>query len=133
MSVPQVEVTKLGISPNNCSLDSELTLTVDFNLDNDIKDASWELTYIVDYASARHVLHLGASKDLSYSKGSSQFVIKAAKIDTGNLKRSSLLNVGLLKLVLKSGNEDVIEIKMVTQVSKAQDGSLTRTVFNPLE
>jgi hypothetical protein len=55
------------------------------------------------------------------------------KIDVSAVKRSLLLNVGLLHAALKDGDADVIEINLVTQVTKDAAGGLVRTMFNPLE
>ena len=55
------------------------------------------------------------------------------KIDVSAVKRSLLLNVGLLHAALKDGDADVIEINLVTQVTKDAVGGLVRTMFNPLE
>jgi hypothetical protein len=44
-----------------------------------------------------------------------------------------LTNVGLLQAVLYAGQEEILQISMVTQVSQEADGVLVRSIFNPLE
>ena len=39
----------------------------------------------------------------------------------------------LLLATLYSGEEEVLQVSMVTQVTPADDGTLIRSVFNPLE
>jgi hypothetical protein len=61
------------------------------------------------------------------------FLAQVDTIDVSAVKRSLLLNVGLLHAALKDGDADVIEINLVTQVTKDATGGLVRTMFNPLE
>ena len=61
------------------------------------------------------------------------FLVQVDTIDVSAVKRSLLLNVGLLHAALKDGDADVIEINLVTQVTKDATGGLVRTMFNPLE
>lgn len=79
---------------------------------------------------------------------------QAEKVDVAGLKKRVLLNMGLLSCLLRVGQEEVLEVKLVTQarraaardhagashahstraqVSKGRDGELVRVVFNPLE
>lgn len=59
-------------------------------------------------------------------------VLQAPKIDIAGVKPSVLLNVGLLTCTLYNGDEQIVEIKIVTQVTKRKDGQLMRVMFDPL-
>jgi len=58
--------------------------------------------------------------------------IQVAGINVTGLKASVLCNVGLLELFLKEGSADVVQINMVTQVTK-KDDQFMKEIFNPLE
>lgn len=58
---------------------------------------------------------------------------QAPKIDITGVKPAVLLNVGLLTCALYNGSEQIVEIKIMTQVSKRKDGVLMRVMFNPLD
>ena len=57
----------------------------------------------------------------------------AETIDVQGVARHVLTNVGLLQAVLYAGEEEILQISMVTQVSQDADGGLVRSIFNPLE
>ena len=57
----------------------------------------------------------------------------AETIDVQGVARHVLTNVGLLQAVLYAGQEEILQISMVTQVSQEADGVLVRSIFNPLE
>lgn len=57
---------------------------------------------------------------------------QAPKIDITGVKPSVLLNVGLLTCTLHNGSEQIVEIKIMTQVTKRKDGVLMRVMFDPL-
>ena len=57
----------------------------------------------------------------------------AETIDVQGVARHVLTNVGLLQAVLYAGQEEILQISMVTQVSQDADGVLVRSIFNPLE
>ena len=59
-------------------------------------------------------------------------LLQAPKIDIAGVKPSVLLNVGLLTCTLFSGSQQIVEVKIVTQVSKGKDGALKRVMFDPL-
>jgi hypothetical protein len=59
-------------------------------------------------------------------------LIKAPGLDVSGVKASVLLNVGLLHCTLFSGAEQIVEVKIVTQVTKKKDGQLMRVLFDPL-
>ena len=53
-------------------------------------------------------------------------------IDVSTIKPSNLSNAGLLIATLKSEGREIIDIKMVVQVSQ-DGGNFTRKIYNPLE
>ena len=55
------------------------------------------------------------------------------QVSVEHLSRHLLTNVGLLLAVLYSGEAEVLQVSMVTQVTPADDGTLIRSVYNPLE
>lgn len=54
-------------------------------------------------------------------------------MSVSHLKRHVLANVGLLQAVLYAGEEEVLQISMVTQVSPDASGDLIRSIYNPLD
>jgi len=130
---PEIQVSKIEIEPNCCELNAEVKLTIHFETPVDLNDAYFDLKYIVDVAAKRHIIELGESKHEKYTAGKHVFVMETPKFDLGKLEKHVLKNVGLLACTLKNDGKDVVEIKLMTQVSKNKDGQLIRTVFNPLE
>ena len=61
----------------------------------------------------------------------------ADSIDVQGLAKHVLTNVGLLQASLYAagpdGEEEVLQVSMVTQVSQDEAGGLVRSIFNPLE
>lgn len=56
------------------------------------------------------------------------------RIDVSGIKPSFLANSGLLIATLVSEGQEVIDVKLVVQVSQeAKGGTFTRNIFNPLE
>ena len=54
-------------------------------------------------------------------------------VNVAHLQNHVLANVGLLMATLFSGDKEVLQVSMVTQVTPNPDGTLTRSIFNPLE
>jgi hypothetical protein len=78
--------------------------------------------------SAAHTLVASSSYHASSPLLSSQ----APKIDITGVKPAVLLNVGLLTCTLHNGSTQIVEIKIMTQVTKRKDGVLMRVMFDPL-
>ena len=57
---------------------------------------------------------------------------QAPQIDVSGIKPSNLTNAGLLIATLMSQGQEVIEVKLVVQVSKSGEDFM-RVIFNPLE
>jgi hypothetical protein len=115
-----VNVTRIDVTPNQCGIDRELNLEIDFECARAVQNGQWSVTYVVDSSYKRHLLHLGTSGPVSYASGAGTkhtFKFAVDKIDVAAVKRSLLLNVGLLQIALKEGDNDVIEINLVTQVN----------------
>ena len=55
------------------------------------------------------------------------------EVSVAHLKRHVLANVGLLLAVLFSEDKEVLQVSMVTQVTQNSEGTLIRSIFNPLE
>ena len=60
------------------------------------------------------------------------FLTQASHIDVSGIKQSNLTNAGLLIATLVSQGEEVIDIKLVVQVTKNGD-DFVRIIFNPLD
>ena len=139
-TVPTVDVTFIGISPSSGPFDAPLTLTLGFSLDAPIASASWQVRYMVDMAHKRHLLELArwpaeGAAALAYGAEAGQSVtIEVPELQLGDLKDkpSVLANAGLLLATLYDGEEEVIQISMLTQVEKAGE-ALVRTIFSPLD
>lgn len=67
-----------------------------------------------------------------YTAGNNHFQFSTPHIDVSHVKASALTNCGLLIATLKQDEEDIMQIKMVIQVTK-QGETLQRHIFNPLE
>jgi len=77
---------------------------------------------------------LGETPLQDYAIGVTHTMAFTAKtIDVQGVARHVLTNVGLLQAVLYAGQEEILQISMVTQVSQEADGVLVRSIFNPLE
>ena len=57
--------------------------------------------------------------------------VAAVRVD--HLKRHVVANVGLLMATLFSGEDEVVQVSMVTQVTPGDEGVLIRDIYNPLE
>ena len=58
--------------------------------------------------------------------------LQVPQIDVSGIQSSRLTNCGLLIASLKDDNEDIMDLKMVIQVSE-QRGVLQRIIYSPLE
>merc|ERR1711865_98937 len=133
-ALPVVEVAKIGISPNECAISSELKLDIEFSVDKPLSSAVWDLKYIVDYTNKRKERALGKVEIGSYPAGEvHRLCFEVPEIDVSGIKESLLLNVGLVLAVLSEGDVEVVQISMVTQVTRNDSGELQRNIFNPLE
>eukprot|EP00658_Telonema_sp_P-2_P057049 TRINITY_DN4550_c0_g1_i1.p1 TRINITY_DN4550_c0_g1~~TRINITY_DN4550_c0_g1_i1.p1 ORF type:complete len:139 (-),score=51.93 TRINITY_DN4550_c0_g1_i1:294-710(-) len=132
--VPNVDVSSIAVSPNQCAIEAELDLKIDFTLDKAISNSVWEIKYIVDYTNKRKELVMGKVEAGDYAANTPhQLQFNVPTVDVTGIRESLLLNVGLLLAVLYTGEEEVIQISMMTQVTKTFDGKLHRNIFNPLE
>ena len=128
-----VTVQLINIEPNNCPLVEELKLEMHFTSRKALPDAHWQVRYIADQTGKRKIIELGATEKQSYAVGEHTMTFHVSQISVEHLSRHLLSNVGLLLAVLHSGEEEVLQVSMVTQVTPADDGTLIRSVYNPLE
>eukprot|EP00823_Brevimastigomonas_motovehiculus_P002026 TRINITY_DN1316_c0_g1_i1.p1 TRINITY_DN1316_c0_g1~~TRINITY_DN1316_c0_g1_i1.p1 ORF type:complete len:145 (+),score=28.44 TRINITY_DN1316_c0_g1_i1:75-509(+) len=131
----EIQIKKIAVSPSEAvPIDSKFGLAIDFVCPTPISDASWDLKYVVDYASKRHVIELGTTDSKTYAKGENKFEFSVAKVDVSSIKKNVLLNVGLFEVTLRSGKQEILTVKLLTQVAKSKDGkTLMRTVYPPDE
>ena len=130
---PTVTVETLSVEPNNCALEEQLDLAMQFTCKFPVVDACWRVRYIADQTGKRKIVELGATEIQSYGAGPQRMEFSVPKVSVEHLSRHVLTNVGLLLATLYSGEEEVLQVSMVTQVTPADDGTLIRSVFNPLE
>lgn len=74
----------------------------------------------------------------SYERGASASMpAQVPAVDVAHLSQHVLANVGLLQATLWSNvgadETEVVQVSMVTQVSPSADGTLMRSIFDPLE
>ena len=113
-------ITLVGvhIEPNNCPIEEELTLTMDFDTKVDVVGARWEVRFIADTAAKRKIVCLGQTKEQDYHTGQHQMSFTVDKIDVSHLKRHVVANVGLLTASLYDyNNVEYVQVNMVTQVT----------------
>lgn len=137
VDVPTIDVTRISVEPNNCTISERLDLELDFSTSDDITNGVWEVKYMVDSIRKRHIIVLGASKPRDYPSGEASFAFGVDSIDVSGIKPSALSNAGLLIASLSgessSGDRvEIIDVNLVVQVSKDGD-DFVRCVFNPLE
>nr|CCA15363.1 conserved unknown protein putative [Albugo laibachii Nc14] len=130
--LPNVDVTKVDISPNPAPLCGSLRLTVDFTLDRPLQNAEWLIKYLVDSVHHRHVIELGTVPKSNYIHGENRFDFSVDSIDVNLIQPSHLTNCGLLVASLKDDQGVIMDLNMVVQVS-VQDNILHRIVYSPLE
>ncbi|RHY34924.1 hypothetical protein DYB32_000559 [Aphanomyces invadans] len=107
------------ISPNPTHISDELNLEVDFTVSKDVLDGWWEV-------------QLGKVEPQDYLEGENHFQFSVPQINVASIKPSNLANCGLLTASFKTRTSDIMDLKMVVQVSKQGD-SLQRIIYNPLE
>ena len=128
-----IDVRSIMIDGNDCPITDPLKLTIKFSSDKVIKNAHWEIKYVVDYANKRHVVEVGKVEGVNIKKGvKHEFKFAVDALDIGTMKKSVLLNMGLLLCTLKNRDKEIIQISMVTQVTKDDKGNIMRTIFSPL-
>ena len=128
-----LDVESLAVEPNDCDLEEPIGIKMTFNAPEPIKNASWKISFVADHAQERKIVRVGSTKPVEYAAGRNRMEFLASKLDVAHLKRHVLANVGLLLAVLYSGDEELLQVSMVTQVSPKDDGRLVRSIFNPLE
>ena len=131
-ALPTVNVDAIDISPNPAALTDELNLEVDFRLSKPVESGVWEIQYLVDSVTKRHLIPLGRVAATDYRTGANHFQFSVARIDVAGIEPSQLANCGLLIASFKHDDGEIMDIKMVVQVSP-QRGGLQRIVYNPLE
>lgn len=113
-----VVLVGIRVEPNNCPIEEELTLTMDFDTKVDVLGGRWEVRFIADTASKRKIVCLGQTAEQDYHAGQHQMAFTVDRIDVSHLKRHVLANVGLLTASLYDHNNvEYVQVNMVTQVS----------------
>merc|ERR1719382_541361 len=125
-----VTLTSISITPNNCHFEEPLQLSMQFTAHRPITQASWHVKFIADTAYSRKIIELGTTPVVDYAVGENnmQFEVEAVRVE--HLKRHVLANVGLLMANLFSGEAEVVQVSMVTQVTPDAGGNLVRSIYN---
>jgi len=88
---------------------------------------------VADQTNKRKIIELGETPHQSYEAGPDySMAFSVDEIDVSKIQRHVLANVGLLLATLYNGEEEVVQVSMVTQVSP-DGGELIRSVFSPLD
>ncbi|CAK4820973.1 unnamed protein product [Aphanomyces euteiches] len=139
--LPQVDILRVDVSPNPTHVSDELNLEVDFSVSKDVANGWWEIEYLVDSVLQRHIINillnalsllLGKVEVQDYKRGENHFQFSVPQINVDPIKPSNLANCGLLIASFKNDEGDIMDLKMVVQVSKQGD-SYQRIIYNPLE
>ncbi|CAK4090626.1 unnamed protein product [Aphanomyces euteiches] len=117
--LPQVDILRVDVSPNPTHVSDELNLEVDFSVSKDVANGWWEI-------------ELGKVEVQDYKRGENHFQFSVPQINVDPIKPSNLANCGLLIASFKNDEGDIMDLKMVVQVSKQGD-SYQRIIYNPLE
>eukprot|EP01006_Ploeotia_vitrea_P027229 TRINITY_DN60081_c0_g1_i1.p1 TRINITY_DN60081_c0_g1~~TRINITY_DN60081_c0_g1_i1.p1 ORF type:complete len:132 (+),score=22.98 TRINITY_DN60081_c0_g1_i1:105-500(+) len=128
-----VTVTKIDVSPNNCPISEKLDLTVTFKVDKPVQQGVWQLKYEVDYTFKRHILDVANAEAKDYAAGEHTVSLSVPSLDVSGVKRKTLLNMGLMRLVFLSGGEHISDVNMVVQVTEGPEDALLRNIMSPLE
>lgn len=151
-SLPVVDIEAVDVSPNPAPLTAELNLEVDFRLDKPVRRGVWHIEvrygsmerhaaavglmttvqYLVDSVTKRHIIFLGRVQAQDYDEGANHFQFSVDEINVDGIQPSQLTNCGLLIASFKHDDGDIMDLKMVVQVSSQRD-LLQRIVYNPLE
>ena len=129
-----IDVKEIEIDPVIAPLNAPLDLTLRYTSDRNLGDgAYWDMSYTVDVSGKRIILPLGrTAADVQAAPAGNTACIHVESFNVKG-KRKHILNVGLLCLSLKTGDEDsVIDVRLVVQVMD-REGELTRHIMNPLE
>lgn len=141
------EVTALSIEPNDCDLQDELNLTIEYESTAELTGATWSFQYMVDSVRKRHIIKLGSIEDQDIKIGHNSCEFHVDSVNVSGIRPSRLANVGLLSATLTTREgEEVLTINMVVQVAKTdsdakfggktasdEEQRFTRCIFNPLD
>jgi hypothetical protein len=53
---PNINVTGVSATPNQCLLQEQLNLVINFTTDKPIEQGWWDIKYNVDFSSKRHII-----------------------------------------------------------------------------
>ncbi|CAI5732727.1 unnamed protein product [Peronospora destructor] len=113
-----VDIMAVNISPNPAALAAELNLEVHFHLEAPIANGVWDIEV--------------GLKATDYARGDNCFQFLTPQVNISGIHPSQLTNCGLLIASLKDDAGDILDLKMVIQVSE-QRGRLQRIIYSPLE
>ncbi|KAL0479868.1 hypothetical protein AKO1_007379 [Acrasis kona] len=131
---PNINVTRVSTQPNECLIEEQLNIEIDFTTDRTIENGVWEIKYNVDFSSKRHIIEVGKSEAKRYEANVPHtFSHHVDKLNLDGISSSLLNNMGLLLATLKDGSSEIFQLSCVVQVTKGENKSFIRNVLNPLE
>jgi hypothetical protein len=57
---PNINVTRVSATPNECHIEEQLNIEIDFTTDKPIAKGWWEIKYNVDFSSKRHIIGMNS-------------------------------------------------------------------------
>mmetsp|Transcript_18628 Transcript_18628/g.38760 ORF Transcript_18628/g.38760 Transcript_18628/m.38760 type:complete len:143 (-) Transcript_18628:81-509(-) len=133
---PQIEVTGVEITPfGECAFEEELGLGITFSTDTPLSGYFWRVTYVVDTSKRRMIIEVGTTLPADYVPGHNAMAFTCPRFDVSGVPEDIRAQVnGLLVAVLTGpGGEEAMTVNMVVNVAKREDGTLTRSIFNPMD
>ena len=132
-----LRIAELLIEPSaTCPLNAPLHIRMVYDLLEPVPQASWEMVYEADFTNKRQSIHIHQTHAGDLAPGRHMFEHAVDTIKTDAVKEKYLLQVGVLKLLLRSAVDPSVSasVNMVTQVSKdSASGQLLRSILSPLE
>ncbi len=129
-----ITITSIVVEPNPAPIAAELSLLLEFVSERVVICGTWNFSFIVDCAARKLVIPLGDIRNQVYAAGMTNSVkLSVACIDLTDVPRHVLLNMGLVQATLTDGDEHIVDVKLVTQVTGDKGSALLRVIYNPLE
>ena len=84
------EVTALSIEPNDCDLQAELNLAIEYESTAELTGATWNFQYMVDSVRKRHIIKLGSIEDQDIKIGHNSCEFHVDSVNVSGIRPSRL-------------------------------------------